>query len=108
MNPKKLPEFSNRNQWIECSVYICFQTSGPRALQPSQWGMLCPAETPEGEACGLTKNLALTTHITVNMDASPVRRLAFALGVCELITAYEHTLSKHSEYFMNMYLETGL
>ena len=25
------------------------KVSGPRALQPSQWGMLCPADTPEGE-----------------------------------------------------------
>lgn len=24
------------------------KVSGPRALQPSQWGMLCPADTPEG------------------------------------------------------------
>jgi DNA-directed RNA polymerase III subunit RPC2 len=25
------------------------KVSGPRALQPSQWGMLCPSDTPEGE-----------------------------------------------------------
>lgn len=25
------------------------KVSGPRSLQPSQWGMLCPADTPEGE-----------------------------------------------------------
>ncbi|KAI3974982.1 hypothetical protein MKX01_005093 [Papaver californicum] len=25
------------------------KVSGPRALQPSQWGMLCPCDTPEGE-----------------------------------------------------------
>jgi DNA-directed RNA polymerase III subunit RPC2 len=31
------------------------KVSGPRSLQPSQWGMLCPADTPEGEACGLVK-----------------------------------------------------
>ena len=24
------------------------KVSGPRALQPSQWGMLCPSDTPEG------------------------------------------------------------
>jgi DNA-directed RNA polymerase III subunit RPC2 len=24
------------------------KVSGPRSLQPSQWGMLCPADTPEG------------------------------------------------------------
>ncbi|KAL5157293.1 DNA-directed RNA polymerase II subunit RPB2 [Glycine soja] len=31
----------------------------PRQLHNSQWGMICPAETPEGQACGLMKNLAL-------------------------------------------------
>lgn len=40
------------------------KVSGPRALHPSQWGMLCPADTPEGESCGLVKNLALMTHVT--------------------------------------------
>ena len=40
--------------------------SGPRSLQPSQWGMLCPSDTPEGESCGLVKNLALTTHVTTD------------------------------------------
>ena len=43
-----------------------FQVSGPRSLQPSQWGMLCPSDTPEGEVCGLVKNLALMTHITTD------------------------------------------
>lgn len=40
--------------------------SGPRALQPSHWGVLCPSDTPEGESCGLVKNLALTTHVTTD------------------------------------------
>lgn len=55
------------------------KVSGPRALQPSQWGMLCPSDTPEGEACGLIKNLALMTHITTNVEEEPVRRWAFTL-----------------------------
>lgn len=25
------------------------KVSGPRSLQASQWGMLCPSDTPEGE-----------------------------------------------------------
>ena len=33
------------------------KVAGPRSLQTSQWGMICPADTPEGEACGLVKNL---------------------------------------------------
>lgn len=57
------------------------KVSGPRSLQPSQWGMLCPSDTPEGEACGLVKNLALMTHITTEVDEGPVIRLAFNSGV---------------------------
>jgi DNA-directed RNA polymerase III subunit RPC2 len=57
------------------------KVSGPRALQPSQWGMLCPSDTPEGEACGLVKNLALLAHVTSDEDAKPVERLCFDLGV---------------------------
>ncbi|XP_070566303.1 DNA-directed RNA polymerase III subunit RPC2-like [Ptychodera flava] len=57
------------------------KVSGPRSLQPSQWGMLCPSDTPEGESCGLIKNLALMTHITTDNEESPVIKLAFNLGV---------------------------
>ncbi|GAO46246.1 hypothetical protein G7K_0481-t1 [Saitoella complicata NRRL Y-17804] len=56
------------------------KVSGPRALQPSQFGLLCPSDTPEGEACGLVKNLALMTHITTDDDEGPIKRLAFTLG----------------------------
>ncbi|WWD16953.1 hypothetical protein CI109_101385 [Kwoniella shandongensis] len=57
------------------------KVSGPRALQPSQWGMLCPSDTPEGEACGLVKNLALMTHITTDVPEEPLIKMAFMLGV---------------------------
>ncbi|KAJ4436785.1 DNA-directed RNA polymerase III subunit RPC2 [Periplaneta americana] len=57
------------------------KVSGPRSLQPSQWGMLCPSDTPEGEACGLVKNLALMTHITTEVEEAPIIRLAFNIGV---------------------------
>lgn len=60
------------------------KVSGPRSLQPSQWGMLCPSDTPEGEACGLVKNLALMTHITTEMDTEPLVRLAFNVGVLDI------------------------
>ncbi|RDX90000.1 DNA-directed RNA polymerase III subunit 2, partial [Mucuna pruriens] len=57
------------------------KVSGPRALQPSQWGMLCPCDTPEGEACGLVKNLALMTHVTTDEEEGPLISLCYALGV---------------------------
>lgn len=57
------------------------KVSGPRALQPSQWGMLCPCDTPEGESCGLVKNLALMTHVTTDEEEAPLISLCYLLGV---------------------------
>ena len=57
------------------------KVSGPRSLQPSQWGMLCPSDTPEGEACGLVKNLALISHITTDSNEEPVRKVIDHSGV---------------------------
>ena len=54
--------------------------AGPRSLQPSQWGMYCPSDTPEGEACGLVKNLSLLTHVTTEQDEESLLRLVFLLG----------------------------
>lgn len=51
------------------------KTSGPRSLQNSQWGLVCPCDTPEGEACGLIKNLALMTHITTNVGPEDKQKL---------------------------------
>ncbi len=69
------------------------QVSGPRSLQPSQWGMLCPSDTPEGESCGLVKNLALMTHITVEAEEEPVARMAFNVGVEDVHLVSSHELS---------------
>ncbi|KAG9129948.1 hypothetical protein Leryth_007080 [Lithospermum erythrorhizon] len=44
----------------------------PRQLHNSHWGMMCPAETPEGQACGLVKNLALMVYITVGSASNPI------------------------------------
>jgi DNA-directed RNA polymerase III subunit RPC2 len=74
------------------------KVSGPRSLQTSQWGMLCTSDTPEGEACGLVKNLALLAHVTTDAPEEPVRRLAFVLGVedINLLSGLDLYLSESS------------
>jgi DNA-directed RNA polymerase II subunit RPB2 len=60
--------------------------SKPRQLHNSHWGMVCPAETPEGQACGLVKNLSLMALVSVG---SPTKILADVLedfGVEDLST----------------------
>jgi DNA-directed RNA polymerase III subunit RPC2 len=78
------------------------KVSGPRALQPSQFGMLCPSDTPEGEACGLVKNLALMTHITTNDDEGPVWKLVFMLGAEDIQTVSGRELYDTGAYLISM------
>ena len=44
----------------------------PRQLHNSLWGMICPAETPEGQAVGLVKNLALMALVSVGSPSEPI------------------------------------
>ncbi len=43
-----------------------------RDLHGTHWGRFCPCETPEGQNCGLVKNLALSAKITRERDAKVV------------------------------------
>lgn len=76
------------------------KVSGPRSLQPSQFGMLCPSDTPEGEACGLVKNLALMTHITTDLEEAPIVRLLLNLGVEDVHLLNGEELSDPSVYLV--------
>ena len=72
--------------------------SGPRALQPSQFGMLCPSDTPEGEQCGLVKNLALMTHITTEYEEGPVKQVVALLGAEDVSTVTGEDLYQPGSY----------
>ncbi len=53
-----------------------------RDLHATQWGRICPSETPEGPNCGLVKNFAqsmeLSQHVT---DTNELKRELAKLGV---------------------------
>ena len=46
-----------------------------RDLHPTQFGRICPNETPEGELCGLTKHLALMAYVTADIRPSEKDRM---------------------------------
>jgi len=54
-----------------------------RDLHPTQWGRLCPNETPEGQNCGLVKNAALIVDVSEGIAESEVIAQLRDLGVRE-------------------------
>ena len=55
-----------------------------RDLHSTQWGRLCPNETPEGPNCGLVKNLALMVDISEGYDEEKVEKVLKELGMKEV------------------------
>jgi DNA-directed RNA polymerase subunit B" len=53
-----------------------------RDLHPTQWGRLCPSETPEGPNCGLVKNFAEMVELSTGIDdIEPVKQTLYNMGV---------------------------
>ena len=44
----------------------------PRQLHNTHWGIICPAETPEGQSCGLVKNMSLMSGISVGKSSEQI------------------------------------
>lgn len=52
-----------------------------RDLHSTQWGRLCPNETPEGPNCGLVKNLALTVEISEGFPLKEVEKVLIDMNL---------------------------
>ena len=52
-----------------------------RDLHPTQWGRLCPNETPEGQNCGLVKNASQMIDVSEEVHENEVKQLLSEAGV---------------------------
>ena len=74
----------------------------PRKLHNTQWGFICPNETPEGHSVGVVKNLASTACITQFGNTGVVSEYIHAMPEFQPIRglAIEH-LFKGARIFLN-------
>lgn len=98
---ENLTEFLDRNSIISVYGHLTkvkspvstkAKSTAIRLIQPSQLGYICSAYTPEGEMCGITKNLAITAQITVERESLSVYEALRTLEsdpVYSIINEYE-------------------
>ncbi len=60
-----------------------------RDLHPTQFGKVCPNETPEGPNCGLVKNLSIVTKIS---EGYPQKDIEEQIKAMDYIKPLEHNL----------------
>ncbi|KAG0031509.1 DNA-dependent RNA polymerase II [Podila clonocystis] len=73
----------------------------PRQLHNTHWGMVCPAETPEGQACGLVKNLALMSAISVGSPSAPIIEFLEEWGMENLEELTANNILDATKVFVN-------
>ena len=56
----------------------------PRKLHCTQWGVICPFETPEGGGIGIVKNMALMCQVTIPCVSEPIKACLDEFGVVSL------------------------
>ncbi len=52
-----------------------------RDLHPTQWGRICPTETPEGPNCGLVKNFSKLVEMTVGVNTESFKNALYTLDI---------------------------
>ncbi len=55
-----------------------------RDLHATQWSRICPNETPEGQNCGLVKNLAVGARISYDVDEKHILEYLYEFGVSDM------------------------
>ncbi|XP_010537597.1 PREDICTED: DNA-directed RNA polymerases IV and V subunit 2-like [Tarenaya hassleriana] len=72
-----------------------------RYPHPSHWGRVCFLSTPDGENCGLVKNLSLLGLVSTEILEPPVLKVLFECGMEELVNDTSSSLHGQYKVFLN-------
>jgi len=73
----------------------------PRQLHNTHVGILCPAETPEGQSVGIVKNMALTANITIGSSIEPIKQILFDSDLIKLQDLKYSDLNNTTKILLN-------
>ena len=73
----------------------------PRRLHTTQFGVICPAETPEGASVGIVKNMTLTVNITCHANSTGVREIMAGAGLVAFDGRNFQEFAEHTKVFVN-------
>ena len=73
----------------------------PRKLHSTQWGIICPSETPEGVSVGLVKNMSVISSITISSNSTYLRELMNDMGMELFDGDNPHIFNDQTKVFVN-------
>jgi len=86
---------------VQAPMKTTMKNQQPRLLHSTQWGRICPAETPEGAPVGIVKNLAMLVVITIASSTQPIREFIIHLGLKQIEDIHSETIYGKCKVFVN-------
>jgi len=74
---------------------------GPRKLHNSQWGFVCPTESPDGANTGLYNHLSIISTISFNIDSSGIYDCLLEYDMSILNDIVVDDIYTHTKVFLN-------
>lgn len=103
LNRKSYMDFLSHLRRVNTPLSNSSKIIEPHRLSCSQWGIMCPSESPDGASIGLLKNFALLVHISndktqeillktfKNLNIKPLKecnRLDLQCDTCKILLNY--------------------
>ena len=77
------------------------KTIGPRKLHNSQWGFVCPSESPDGGNVGIINHLTIMAKISINIDERGIIDSLKELKMKDLSDLHSSDLNMNGKIFVN-------
>ena len=74
---------------------------GQRKLHSTQFGIICPVETPDGGNIGIKKHLSVMGHVTFGCPAQPIIDLSYEFGVQPISSLHAKNIAYKVKVFVN-------
>ena len=74
---------------------------GPRKLHNSQWGFICPSESPDGGNVGIINHLSIACKISFNVSEDNIYLALLDNGLIKLSDSTKYELHLYSKVFLN-------
>jgi DNA-directed RNA polymerase II subunit RPB2 len=74
---------------------------GPRKLHNSQWGFICPSESPDGGNVGIINHLSVGSSVSFNVDKHGIKDALIDHGMIRIEDALSDDISRSVKIFLN-------
>jgi len=74
---------------------------GPRKLHNSQWGFVCPTESPDGSNVGIINHLSIIARVTTNLNENNILEVLYDSEVIPLDKTISENFFDSTNIFLN-------